>query len=72
MPWCEPCEKNWTPTSVGADGACPACGEGLEATPGVDHAPVELPPAPWHFWVGVAAAGAYLLWRAVDGVLLLF
>jgi len=31
-----------------------------------------MPAAPWHFWVGVAAAGAYLLWRAVEGIVLLF
>ncbi|MGB1631670.1 MAG: hypothetical protein ACPHIC_12110 [Acidimicrobiales bacterium] len=71
MPWCEPCEKNWTPTSVGPDGTCPDCGDPLEGTPGVRHEPHDIPPTPWHFWVGVAAAGAYLLWRAVEGVLLL-
>ena len=69
MPWCEPCEKNWTPTSVNADGTCPDCGEVLEGTPGVDHEP---PKTPWHFWVGVVAAGGYLVWRAFEGVLLLF
>ena len=69
MPWCEPCEKNWTPTSVNADGTCPDCGETLEGTPGVDHEP---PKTPWHFWVGVAAAGGYLVWRAFSGLLLLF
>jgi len=44
----------------------------LEGTPGVDHAGTDIPKPPWHFWVGVAAAGAYLVWRAVEGVLLLF
>ncbi len=69
MPWCEPCEKNWTPTSVGADGRCPDCGQPLEGTPGVVHTPAKTP---WHFWVGVAAAGGYLVWRAFEGLLLLF
>ena len=69
MPWCEPCERNFTPTSVNADGTCPDCGEQLEGTPGVDHEP---PKTPWHFWVGVVAAFGYLLWRAFEGVLLLF
>jgi len=72
VPWCVSCEKNWTPTSVGGDGTCPTCGAALEGTPGVDHVPAEMPAAPWHFWVGVAAAGAYLLWRAVEGIVLLF
>ena len=49
-------------------------------SPGVDAGPspvpAEVPNAvegpPWHFWVGVAAAGGYLLWRAVQGVVWLF
>lgn len=69
MPWCEPCAKNWTPTSVTADGTCPDCGEVIEGTPGVDHEPYKTP---WHFWVGVGAAGIYLGWRAIQGLLLLF
>lgn len=51
------------------DGTCPDCGQALEGTPGVDHEP---PATPWHFWVGVVAAGGYLVWRAFEGVLLLF
>ncbi len=54
---------------MNADGTCPDCGETLEGTPGVDHEP---PKTPWHFWVGVAAAGGYLVWRAFSGLLLLF
>ncbi len=69
MPWCEPCEKNWTPSSLSADGRCPDCGEPVEGTPGIDHAPHKTP---WHFWVGVGAAGLYLLWRVIQGLLLLF
>ena len=34
------------------------------------------PPArqevPWHFWVAITAAAAYLAWRAIDGIALLF
>ena len=71
MPWCESCEKNWTPTSLPADGTCPQCGESVEGTPGVEHTAVPYK-TPWHFWVGVGAAGLYLLWRAVEGLLLLF
>lgn len=66
MPWCDPCEKNWTPTSVGSEGTCPSCGHQLEGTPGVIHEPMRTP---WHFWVGVVAAGAYLLWRLLEAIL---
>jgi hypothetical protein len=69
MPWCDPCEKNWTPSSLNADGTCPDCGRPVEGTPGVDHTPQKTP---WHFWVGVAFAAAYLGWRAIQGLLLLF
>jgi hypothetical protein len=69
VPWCESCDKNWTPSSANADGTCPVCDSALTGTPGVDHEPVK---APWHFWVGVVAAGGYLVWRAFEGVLLLF
>jgi hypothetical protein len=71
MPWCEPCEKNWTPTSLAPDGTCPDCGNTVEGTPGVDHEPAAYK-TPWHFWLGVVAAGTYLTWRAVQGLLLLF
>ncbi len=71
MPWCAPCEKNWTPTSLTSAGTCPDCGEPVEPTPGVDHAPQIYRP-PWHFWLGLAAATIYLGWRAIDGLLLLF
>ncbi|MEM7141986.1 MAG: hypothetical protein AAF548_13250 [Actinomycetota bacterium] len=69
MPWCDSCEKNWTPTSVSEDGTCPDCGDPVEGTPGVEHEPYTTP---WHFWVGVSAAGVYLVWRAVQGLIALF
>jgi predicted amidophosphoribosyltransferase len=71
VPWCESCEKNWTPTSLDADGRCPRCGEPVEGTPGVDHTPIDHK-IPWHFWVGVAAAGLYLGWRLIQLVLMAF
>ena len=69
MPWCEACDSYLTPTSMGSDGACPQCGAMVEPEPDADHEP---PKTPWHFWVGVVAAGGYLVWRAFEGVLLLF
>lgn len=31
MPYCEDCEKYWTPSSVNADGTCRRCGAQLDA-----------------------------------------
>ena len=42
---------------------------GLSRRQTSDHTP---PKTPWHFWVGVVAAGGYLIWRAFEGVFLLF
>ena len=69
VPWCESCDSYFTPTSVDADGACPTCGDRLESAPDDGHTPVKTP---WHFWVGMVAAGGYLIWRAFEGVFLLF
>ena len=72
MPSCEPCGTFYNPNSVAEDGNCPSCGApvvvGEMATAGetVERA------VPWHFWVGVFAVTAYLAWRVLQGVLLLF
>ena len=70
MPWCEPCERFWNPSSVSKAGDCPTCGEPIE-TPS-DQEPQAAQKIPWHFWVAIAAAAAYLGWRAIDGIALLF
>ncbi len=62
MPWCDPCERFYNPTTLTSDGECPSCGEPI----------AERSKVPWHFWLILVAAGVYLLWRAVQGVLLLF
>lgn len=31
MPFCEECDRHWTPTSMRSDGSCPTCGRLLEA-----------------------------------------
>jgi hypothetical protein len=64
MPWCDDCEKFWTPNSLPPDGACPTCGRVIAEPPDTK--------VPWHFWIVVVAAGLYLLWRLVDFVLWLF
>ncbi len=43
MPWCEPCERYYTPNALAADGSCPSCGRPVAA-----HAPDEADDAPSH------------------------
>jgi hypothetical protein len=48
------------------DGSCPKCGRVIADEP------EPAPRAPWHFWVLVALATAYLLWRLVEFTISLF
>ncbi len=74
MPWCEECARYLTPNSVRADGACPTCGEVVQASDvATDHAeragsvdPLADEKAPWHFKLMVVLVIAYLGWRIVD------
>lgn len=61
MPWCEDCAKFWNPNSMAPDGSCPTCGRRIAEAPSTK--------VPWHFWLLVGAAGLYLGWRAIQGVL---
>lgn len=70
MPWCEPCERFWNPSSVTEAGECPTCGAAVE-TPSDQESPASQR-TPWHFWVALAAAAVYLGWRAIEGIALLF
>ncbi len=47
------------------DGTCPSCGRMIGEPPKPQR-------VPWHFWILVVAAGLYLGWRAVQGILWLF
>jgi hypothetical protein len=74
VPFCEACDWHLTPTSMGVDGSCPACGRVLPpaerpAAPGrhPDGAE-EAPQAPWHFKVLLVGLTGYLAWRGVPGV----
>jgi len=67
MPWCEPCEKSWTPTSLNADGTCPQCGRPVEGGGHVDD--VEKRKVPWHFWLMVGVISVYLTYRLIQLVL---
>jgi hypothetical protein len=80
VPYCDSCDRHWTPTSMRPEGTCPTCGRALELTrplptkaaaePGADEA---IPrtgsgKAPWHFKVLLLVLVVYLAWRAVQGV----
>lgn len=61
VPFCEDCDKFWSPNSMPPDGTCPSCGRSIAEPPASRR-------APWHFWVLVAALVVYLGWRAVQGI----
>jgi hypothetical protein len=80
VPWCESCDRFYTPSTLTAGGDCP---EGHHvADP--DDAPrllqSEAPPreeepepkVPWHFWLLLVAVVVYLGWRLVQGIEWLF
>jgi hypothetical protein len=61
MPWCEGCQKFYSPNTLRSDGTCP------EDHPVAD--PQEQPEkkkAPWHFWLLLIALAIYIGWRLVQ------
>jgi hypothetical protein len=69
MPYCDACEKYWTPSSMNDDGSCPRCGADLDepSSPAAVAAtdPVEEK-TPWHFKLMIVAVVAYLGYRFVE------
>ena len=72
MPWSETCDKIYKPATIAASGMCSKCGSIMETGNLVKDEDEETVKVPWHFWVGVAAVIAYLGWRVIQGVGLLF
>ncbi len=72
MPWCETCDKFHNPATIDEAGTCPECGDNVEVGELVQNGEEGTVKVPWHFWVGVAAVIAYLGWRVIQGVGLLF
>jgi hypothetical protein len=61
MPFCDDCNKYWTPNSLPEDGRCPTCGIQLaEPNPVDDDEPYK---APWHFKLLTVVMVVYLGWR---------
>ena len=65
MPWCEPCERFYSPNTVTRQGQCPQCGYQLGDAQ-VEVADRRVGKAPWHFKLLVLAAGGYVGWRLVQ------
>ena len=78
MPWCEPCARYLTQSSVKDDGTCPTCGTTVEYTTVKGEritaetldlrklAGKEDEKLPWHFKLLVFLLCAYLGWRVVQ------
>jgi len=76
MPWCDDCDRFYTPSTLSAAGDCP--GGHHVADP--DEAPHLVqstadgreeepdPKVPWHFWLLIIATVVYLGWRAIEGI----
>jgi hypothetical protein len=62
MPWCDTCNRYLSSPNLDADGSCPNCDSGVNLGDRTQ------PKIPWHFWLLVIAAGAYLGWRALQGL----
>lgn len=76
MPWCEPCAKYFTPSSVNEDGTCPQCARVIGTTDVNgrvtadslrmrDLADATDQRAPWHFKLLMFLLLAYLGWRII-------
>ena len=67
MPYCDDCEKYWTPSSMNDDGSCPRCGANLEEPQIADGEPAaDDEKTTWHFKLMVVAVVAYLGYRFVE------
>lgn len=69
MPYCDDCDKYWTPNSMNDDGTCPRCGTDLEApasTVEVVDGEADDEGVPWHFKLMIVALVLYLGYRFVE------
>lgn len=71
VPWCDTCDRFLSPSTVRADGACPACGRAVDpgaARSASDDPDDDLGPIPWHLKVLAGALAVYLGYRAWQGI----
>jgi hypothetical protein len=66
MPWCEGCQKFYSPNTLRPDGTCPEDHAVADPEALTDAEPRKR--APWHFWLLLAALAVYLGWRFVQFV----
>lgn len=71
MPYCDDCDKYWTPNSMNEDGTCPKCGTDLDPPkdPSSDVASGTTDDdegVPWHFKLMIVALVIYLGYRFVE------
>lgn len=76
MPYCEPCDRFYTPSTLTPEGDCPEghhvadpedAGQFVQsvASPRVEE---KEPKVPWHFWLLLIAVVIYLGYRAFQGI----
>jgi hypothetical protein len=80
MPWCDECDRFYTPSTLTPGGDCPQGhhvadpgerpGFVQSSAPGREEEPE--PKVPWHFWLLLAAVVVYLGWRLIQGLQWLF
>jgi hypothetical protein len=65
VPWCEGCQKFYSPNTLRPDGTCPEDHHVADpVAPGEDES--ERQRAPWHFWLLLVALVISLGWRFVQ------
>jgi hypothetical protein len=65
VPWCEGCQKYYSPNTLRPDGTCPEAHE-VEPPKSLEDVAAEHRGAPWHFWLLLVALVIYLGWRFVQ------
>jgi hypothetical protein len=63
MPWCDECDRFYTPSTLTEEGKCPDGHQVAEPPEADDGSGSGIP---WHFWLLVIALAIYLGWRFVQ------
>lgn len=76
MPFCEPCDRFYTPSTLTPEGDCPEghhvvdpedAGEFIQSAAPPREEEKE-PKVPWHFWILLVAVIIYLGYRGYQGI----